>query len=348
MKLKYLFLFSILLFCACSEEVPDEINEYDIQALASLDWGEGTTYAIGHKNPDTDATCSAICYAYLMRQLGYDVEARVPGKINTETAFVLEQFKIDTPEILNDASGKRMILTDHSDIAQAIDGIEKARILQIIDHHGLGSIVEANPLFIKAMPLGSTCTIVYYSFKDYHVELIPPYAGLMLSALISDTNNLSSSTTTDMDRTAYQELLALSSISDAELYYQKMSDAASSYLGMSDEEIFLSDYKDYNDIFGYNIGVTCVNSRTDNHDDICSRMLAIMPQILIDYGRDMVFAIVGNAQNEYTDILYYGEGAKATAESAFGQSSGNRIRVQGMMSRKKDFIPKITEVLQQK
>ena len=348
LKLKLLLSFSLFFFLACSKETPDRINDYDLQALASLDWGEGTTFTIGHKNPDTDATCSAICYAYLMRQFGYNVEARVPGDVNNETAFVLDWFNTETPEIMNDASGKRIILTDHSEAVQAVNGIEEARILQIIDHHGLGSIVEANPLFIKTMPVGSTCTVIYYSFKDYQVELIPPYAGLMLSALLSDTKNMTSSTTTELDRIAYQELLTLSGISNIDLYYQNMQDAASSYFGMNDVEIFLSDYKDYSDISGYNIGVTCVNSRTDNHNDICTRMLAIMPQILTDNGRDMVFAIVINVQDEYTDILYYGEGAKAAAESAFGQSSNNRIRVQGMMSRKKDFIPKITEVFQQK
>lgn len=345
MKLKQLFLFFLLLICACTKMEPDQSADFDIKALASLDWGEGVTYTIGHKNPDTDATCSAVCYAYLMRKLGYEVEARVPGALNNETAFVLDRFKMDIPEIMNDASGKSLILTDHSETSQAIDGIEDAKILQIIDHHGLGNIVCANPLFIKTMPVGSTCTVIYSSFKEYRVEIIQPYAGLMLSALLSDTNNLTSSTTTELDWVAYRELVALSGIADVDSYYQQMQDAASSYYGMSDIEIFLSDYKDY-EMSGHNVGVTCVNSRNDNHDAMCLRMLDVMPQVMKEKGRDLVFALVGNVQDEYTDILFYGQGAKEAVESVFGISRDNRIRIPGLMSRKKDFIPKLSEVLE--
>lgn len=273
-----------------------------------------------------------------MRKLGYNVEARVAGKLNNKTAYILDWFKMEIPEILNDASGKSLILTDHSEISQAENRIENAKILQIIDHHGLGNIVCANPLFINVMPVGSTCTVIYSSFKEYRVEIIHPYAELMLSALLSDTNNLTSSTTTELDRVAYRELVALSRISDIDSFYRRMQDAASSYYGMDDIEIFLSDYKDY-EISGHSVGVTCVNSKTDNHDEMCLKMLAVMPQVIKDKGRDMVFALVGNLQEEYTDILFYGEGAKTAAESAFGSSQDNRIRIPGLMSRKKDFIP---------
>lgn len=129
------------------------------------------------------------------------------------------------------------------------------------------------------------------------MEIINPYAGLMLSALLSDTNNLTSSTTTELDRVACRELLALSGITDVDSYYQQMQDAASSYYGMNDIEIFLADYKDY-EMSGHNVGVTCVNSKNENHDDMCLRMLAVMPQVMNDKGRDLVFALVGNVKKE--------------------------------------------------
>lgn len=246
---------------------------------------------------------------------------------------------------LDDASGKSLILTDHSETSQAVNGIENAKILQIIDHHGLGNIVSASPLFIKTMPVGSACTVVYSSFKEYGVEILQPYAGLMLSALLSDTKNLTSSTTTDLDCVAYRELLDLSGITDIDSYYQQMQDAASSYYGLNDTEIFLADYKDY-EMSGHNIGVTCINSKNDNHNEMCLRMLAVMSQVLNDKGLDMVFALVGHVQDEYTDILFYGDGAKEAVESVFGISLNDRIRIPGLMSRKKDFIPKLSEVLE--
>ena len=318
------------------------------QVLSALDWGKGTTtYVIGHKSPDTDAVCSAITYAYLMNALGYSCEARVAGKLNNETKMVLKRFGMAEPKLLEDAAGERIILTDHSELQQAIPGMDKAKILQIIDHHALGSVSTSSPLFCRIMSVGSSNTVIYTSFKEYGVTISKEMAGLMLSALLSDTNNMTSTTVTSVDSTMYAELLPLTGITDADSYYQEMTDSLASYTGMTDEEIFFSDYKDYSESsVGCDMGVAVVNSLDESSQaNLRNRMLAFMPTALESKSRKMVFTMLLNKKDNYTDIVYYGEGAKEAAEAAFGPSDTNYIRCQGQLSRKNNFIPAISQVL---
>ena len=204
----------ILSLLSCDSDDQLTVDHFS-KALAALDWGEGTTtYVVGHKSPDTDAVCSAITYAYLMNALGYSCEPRVAGKLNNETKMVLKRFGIAEPKLLENAEGERIIMTDHSELLQAVAGMDKAKVLQIIDHHGLGSVTSSSPLFCRIMPLGSSCTVVYTSFKDYGVTISREMAGLILSALLSDTNNMTSTTVTAVDSLMYAELLPLTGIAE--------------------------------------------------------------------------------------------------------------------------------------
>ena len=334
-----------LLSCSSDENL---IVEHFSQALAALDWGEGTTtYVIGHKSPDTDAVCSAITYAYLMNALGYSCEPRVAGKLNNETKMVLKRFGVAEPKLLENAEGERIILTDHSELQQAVAGVGKAKILQIIDHHALGSVSSSSPLYCRIMPVGSSNTVVYTSFKDYGVTISKEMAGLMLSALLSDTKNMTSTTVTAVDSMMYAELLPLTGIVDANSYYEEMTDSLASYTGMTDEEVLFSDYKDYSsESVGSNMGVAVVNALDESSQvSLRNRMIAFMPTALLSREREMVFAMIVNKTANYTDIIYCGEGAKEAAEAAFGPSDTDYIRCQGQLSRKNDFVPAISKVL---
>ena len=338
----------ILSLLSCNSDDQLTVDHFS-KALAALDWGEGTTtYVVGHKSPDTDAVCSAITYAYLMNALGYSCEPRVAGKLNNETKMVLKRFGIAEPKLLENAEGERIIMTDHSELLQAVAGMDKAKVLQIIDHHGLGSVTSSSPLFCRIMPLGSSCTVVYTSFKDYGVTISREMAGLILSALLSDTNNMTSTTVTAVDSLMYAELLPLTGIADADSYYKEMTDSLASYAGMTDEEIFFSDYKDYSaESVGCDMGVAVVNALDESSQaSLRDRMISFMPTALDVKQRAMVFAMIVNKTGNYTDIIYYGESAKEAAEAAFGQSETNYIRCQGQLSRKNDFIPAISQVLQ--
>lgn len=309
-------------------------------------WSSDTIYVSGHKHPDTDATCSAIAYARLMCQLGNNCRAVVPGKINNETKFVLSRFGFPVPPVLGSAAGKQIILTDHSEMAQSLLGLDQANVVQIIDHHALGSVTTQAPLYYLAMPVGSTCTIVYMRYKNLGVEITQDLAGIMLSAILSDTENLTSSIVTPLDSAAVADLLPISGIVNLPAYYQQMSDSAASYCGYTDLEIAQADYKNDNSVPGKGIGVCVVNTQgKENHEAVRTRIAAVLPEVLKQEKRAMVFALIENKTDGYTDILFCGKKAQQAVEKAFGSATNGYVRQNYIMARKKDFMPALKKAL---
>ena len=137
-------------------ELNTKLNRSELDGLGEV---EGTIYVIGHKSPDFDTVGSSIAYAALLCQLGYDAKAAVADKVNRETEYILKTAGLDALEVLEDASGRNMVLVDHSEYTQSINGMENANILSIIDHHNDGAITTGGQLIYDARPLGSTSTI---------------------------------------------------------------------------------------------------------------------------------------------------------------------------------------------
>lgn len=349
------------------------------KAIDSLDWGSARQVApgaepaivIGHKTPDGDSVMSALAYVRLMQELGYNVVARMAGKANNETVFAAKAFGFDLPEILlkvepqaasRNGEPTRLILVDHSDYAQAVDGARDARILQVMDHHGIGDIAESKLLYAKYMPVGSTCSIVYISFKELDVEITAEVAKILLAGIMADTLNLIKVTCTDMDRTIYQELVAILSAAENVSYaeefekiqkiYQGMSAASRNFDGMTDEEIFNSDAKDY-EIAGVRFRLGSLDwPHEDSIDSFNDRMLAVMKNLVEDPGGAssnssyrMAFCRVGFKETSF--ILYRGgTSAQAVAETAFGKSvRPGVIFCERRLSRKLDVIPMLTKAL---
>ena len=129
-----------------------QLNRGELENLELID---GPIYVVGHQSPDSDTVCSSIVYANLLTQLGYDAQPAVLGKINNETAYILKYAGVPVPEILEDASGKNVILMDHSENLQTAEGVKDAHIVSIIDHHGDGTVTTANPLIYDARPIGA-------------------------------------------------------------------------------------------------------------------------------------------------------------------------------------------------
>ncbi|MBP5247191.1 MAG: DHH family phosphoesterase [Fibrobacter sp.] len=316
------------------------------EALKSLDWGTETVYAIGHKAPDTDTVTSAIAYATLMQKLGFSVEARIAGKANNETKCAATLFGFDLPPILEDASGKTLILVDHSETCQAVSGAKDARILQIIDHHGLGDIMESKRIFAKVFPVGSTCTIIYTCFQEFDVEISKSVARVLLAGILSGTKNLKKKTTTELDRVVYKALTEQINLSDKnlEMVYSEMEKAAKNFDGMTDEEIFNSDAKDYV-INGHKFRLGSLHfDDKKSIDDFLHRMLAVMPKVLQDSANEMIFCNVSCHKHSY--ILYFNEQAQKIAEAAYGKSKkAGIIYVDHRLNRKVDIIPAFTQAL---
>ena len=365
MRKKYSLLCCLLILLSvatgCSDN--DSIDEFAVAdnatcqyyrtLLAKLDWGTGTTYVVGHLTPDMDATCSAISYAYLMRALGYNCEARVAGKCNRETLFTADTLGFSLPPILASADGEQLILVDHNEYSQAVEGAENAKILQVIDHHGLGSVTEASLTFSKYEPIGSTCTIVYESFRELGVNIPDTIARVLTGGILSDTDNLTKSMTTDNDSIALAALAKQLNYStdDINRLFSRMSWARTDLSGMTNEEIFDADAKNYV-INGYNIRVGNVIWIESAEDDLTHRVLSAMPGITKQYNVDMAFAIVdyypkdNGGKKKGTFVLYYGDGAKEVAETAFGTSMEEGIIYSAKsVGRKTTFIPVVTDVL---
>lgn len=318
-------------------------------AIDALDWGGDTALVIGHRTPDTDSICSAVAYAGLMRAMGHDCVAKAAGNVNRETKFIAGLWDLPLPEVVHSvAPGTRLILMDHSEYAQAVEGAGQARLLQVIDHHGVGDIRETNLMLYKAMPVGSTCTIVYHSFLEFGISISDETARVLLAGIISDTRNLAKGTTTAMDVAVRSDLAARLGMTDEYLstVFAGMDRAAHDISGMSDREIFLANYKRYR-IEGLAIGIASIDGDPSvPAEEFLDRMLRIMPETMDGQGEDMIFAKVDIGRGTY--ILYYDPSGRAhdIAEKAFGQSVRPGICHSARnLSRKTAVVPMISRAL---
>ena len=235
---------------------------------------------------------------------------------------------------------------DHSETCQAVAGAKEARILQIIDHHGLGDVMESKRIFAKIFPVGSTCTIIFTCYQEFGVEVTKKIAQILLAGIVSDTQNLKKKTTTEMDRVVCKILAERLNISseNLEMIYAEMKKAAKNFDGMTDEEIFNSDAKDYV-INGHKFRLGSLSfDDKKNIESFLHRMLGVMPKILKDSANEMIFCNVGCHKHSY--ILYFTDLAKKIAESVYGASKdAGIIYVDHRLNRKVDIVPAITQAL---
>jgi len=242
------------------------------------------------------------------------------------------------------ARGKNVILVDHNERSQAVDGMENANILEIIDHHRLGTVETMGPVFFRNQPLGCTATIIYQMYKEAGVTIENKIAGLLCSAIISDTLLFRSPTCTPVDKDAAMKLAAIAGI-DVEQLANKMFAAGSKLKGKSDAEIFYQDFKRFTaGKIAFGVGqITSLNS--DELNELKSRMLTYMDRAREDEKVDMMFFMLTNILTESTELICDGQGAKQLAGEAFhlGDEEMDReeyiISLPGVVSRKKQLVP---------
>ena len=323
------------------------LNRSEWDALGEI---EGPIYVTGHKSPDSDTVGSAIAYAALLRALGYDAQAVVLGSVNHETQYILDAAKLDAPPLLEDASGCNMALVDHSEYLQSADGLQDAHIISIIDHHGDGTVQTGNQLIYDAKPLGATATIVWLRYRDMGLSPDQQTALVMMGAILSDTKNLQSEATTFADREALRELSGLAGISDTDAFYNEMYKALLSYEGMTDEEIYFSDYKEY-EVDGRKFGIACMKVYDEEGaKDLAERMKALFPSVLASTGMDMAFVMIGISHDDLSIayLLASDDAAAEVLEAAFGETAvfdGTSYMLSPSISRKTVMVPAITDVL---
>ena len=244
---------------------------------------------------------------------------------------------------------KKLILVDHNEESQAVNGIEFADIQEIIDHHRLGSLETLGPVFFRNEPVGCTATILYRIYKENNVEITKQIAGLLCSAIISDTLMYRSPTCTSIDRAAAEQLAEIADINIKE--YAKEMFAAGSNLGnKTADEIFYQDFKRFT-VGDLKFGVGQINSM--NEDELIALKEKILPFMKqVDAGVDAIFFMLTDILNESTEMLFYGKRAKQMLEEAYLLGAENfndegSCTLRNVVSRKKQVIPAIVGSLQQ-
>lgn len=239
---------------------------------------------------------------------------------------------------------KKIILVDHNEKGQAVDGIDEAEILEIIDHHRLGSMETALPVFFRNQPVGCTGTIIYDLYQENNVEVDKKIAGLLCSAIISDTLMFRSPTCTPKDKKAAEELAKIAGIEIQE-HAEKMFRAGSSLADKTPEEIFYQDFKKFsgND---KNFGAGQISSMDKTELEQLRPKIAAYMEGAVKEG-EMLFFLLTNILTESSDLVFAGDGAKELVETAFGEPEENWVHVPGLVSRKKQFVPSVLHVLQQ-
>ncbi|SDO07372.1 manganese-dependent inorganic pyrophosphatase [Halobacillus aidingensis] len=298
------------------------------------------TLIFGHKNPDTDTITSALVYAELKKALGEEVEAVRLGEVNGETQFALDQFNVDAPRLVERVSDEveQVILVDHNERQQSAEDIDEVQVLEVIDHHRIANFETKGPLYYRAEPVGCTATILNKLYKEKGQQVSKPMAGLMLSAIISDSLLFKSPTCTDEDRKAAEELAAIAGV-DAEEYGLKMLKAGADISDKTAEELISLDAK------GFNMGdkkVEIAQVNTVDTDDVLSRkseLEAAIEKNVSEKDLDLFLLVVTDILESDSTVVAVGNETEAVAKAFETELDGNQAVLKGVVSRKKQIVP---------
>ena len=301
---------------------------------------ENKILIFGHKNPDTDTICSSMVKQILNEKDGKtNTQAVRLGNVNKETQYVLDYLKIEAPELIEGVKkGQEVILIDHNEFSQSADGIEKAKIIGVIDHHRIANFQTTEPLYYTARPYGCTSTILFKDFKQKGIEIEKTEAILMASAIISDTLLLKSPTTTSHDKEALEELAKIANI-DLDTYGIEMLKAGTDLDDFSEEELINLDAKKFEEN-----GVKCVIAQvnTVSIPDVLKRKEKIEAEINNEIEKDnlnlFVFAIT-DILNSNSQIIALGNRTDIIEKSY--KLEDNMAFLEGVVSRKKQILPMV-------
>lgn len=301
---------------------------------------ENKILIFGHKNPDTDTICSSIVKQILNEKDGKtNTQAVRLGNVNKETQYVLDYLKIEAPELIEGVKkGQEVILIDHNEFSQSADGIEKAKIIGVIDHHRIANFQTTEPLYYTARPYGCTSTILFKDFKQKGIEIEKTEAILMASAIISDTLLLKSPTTTSHDKEALEELAKIANI-DLDTYGIEMLKAGTDLDDFSEEELINLDAKKFEEN-----GVKCVIAQvnTVSIEDVLKRKEKLEEAINNEIEKNnlnlFVFAIT-DILNSNSQIIALGNRTDIIEKSY--KLEDNMAFLEGVVSRKKQILPMV-------
>ena len=298
----------------------------------------------GHRNPDTDAIGAAISFAYLQKELGKDTEAVALGAPSEETQYALDYFNVQAPRVVETADpSQQVMLVDHNEFQQSIVNIAELSILAVVDHHRIANFETPDPLYYRAEPVGCTSTIVLKLFKENHMSIPKQIAGMMVSAIISDTLLFKSPTCTEEDIAAAHELANLASI-DLEGYGLDMLKAGTNLADKSAAVLLDLDAKSF-PMGTKNVRIAQVNTVDLKEILVRQEELETTMRVEIETNNyDLFVLIITDILNSNSELLVVGNNLDAV-ESAFDMKlEDNRAFLEGVVSRKKQIVPQLTEV----
>jgi manganese-dependent inorganic pyrophosphatase len=298
-----------------------------------------STYVFGHTTPDSDSIVGAISLSYLKNQLGEETTPSRQGEINPETAFILEKFGFEKPMLKTNYAGENVYLIDFMESSQSPSDIEEATILGIVDHHKLGDLKTATPLEMWVRPVGCSNTIVKQMFDYFEVEIPKDLAGMMMSAILSDTVIFKSPTCTKEDTKAVKELALIAEIEDPKALGMEMFIVKSDVLTDTKRALVLRDFKDFN-MGGEKIGVGQLEVvDLSVFDNMKEELFEAMSEIKTEGNRHSVLLLLTDIMQEGSQLLVLSDD-NTKIESAFNiKLENNQVWLPKVMSRKKQIIP---------
>lgn len=299
----------------------------------------------GHQNPDTDTIGSAIALNYLLNELGMKAEPVALGKPNAETTYALDYFKLEAPRVIKTAADEveAVILVDHNEAQQSVSDIKDVKVKAVVDHHRIANFETADPLYYRAEPLGSTATILLKIFKEKQVEVPTDIAGILLSAIISDTLLLKSPTYTATDVAAAEELADLAGVT-LEGYGLDMLKAGTDISNKTAKEILNDDAKSF-DMGAETVRIGQVNVVDPN--DVLYRkndILEVMHEETEENEYGLYVLLITDIIENNSIAIVDGPGYRQF-EIAFSKPiQMNTIELDGVVSRKKQVVPPLTDI----
>ena len=300
----------------------------------------------GHQNPDTDAIGTAIAFSYLQNKLGYDTEAVALGNPNDEAQYALDKFGFKAPRVVKTVKNEvdSVMLVDHNEPQQSVADIDQVNVSWVVDHHRIMNFNTANPLYYRAEPVGCTSTVVWKMYKENGVEIPANIAGIMLSAIISDTLLLKSPTTTQDDKNAVEFLAKVAGV-DYQEYGLSLLKAGTNIASKTEKELINLDAKSF-ELNGHIVRIAQIN--TVDLPEAMERKAAFMKEMQNASASDnyeMFMLVITNILDSNSEAIVVGtDECKLLFEKAFDKKLvDSSVALPGVVSRKKQVVPPLTK-----
>lgn len=302
------------------------------------------TLIFGHKSPDTDTIVSSICMENLKNKLGRETEAVRLGELNKETKYVLNYFGVEAPRKIEEVEDSQdVILVDHNEFAQSVNNIENANIKMVIDHHKISDFQTSEPLYYRAEPVGCTATIVYSLYKENGVEIDKKIAGLMLSAIISDTLLFKSPTCTPKDIEVANTLAEIAEI-DIEKYGLDMLKAGTDLSDLTESELI---YLDAKEVSLGNVKAVIAQINSIDLEKMVERKEKLeeqMNMVIEEKGLGIFVLAITDILNSNSKMIVLGKESELFEKAFDVKLQNNMAFLEGVVSRKKQIIPPMMKI----